>query len=90
MTIKTKICNCEICRDSMDRVGYKKYRKWNARYISKLKKDLKRLKDKGVKYGKLCSENKDEHTFACLLDSLLHAVCIYHECKLIKKNNRRK
>ena len=86
----TRTCNCEICSHSMDRVGYKKYRKWNAKYISKLKKDLKRLKDKGVKYGKLWSENKDEHTFACLLDNLTHAVCISHECRMIKKNNKRK
>lgn len=83
-----RICNCEICRNSMDRVGYKKYRKWNARYISKLKKDLKRLKDKGIKHGKLCSENKDEHIFACLLDSLTHAICISHECRMIKKSRK--
>lgn len=38
-----RICNCEICRNSMDRVGYKKYRKWNARYVSKLKKRFKKI-----------------------------------------------
>lgn len=83
-----RICNCEICSHSMDRVGYKKYRKWNARYISKLKKDLKRLKDKGIRHGKLCSENKDEHIFACLLDSLTHAICISHECRMLKKSRK--
>ena len=83
-----RTCNCEICSHSMDRVGYKKYRKWNAKYISKLKKDLKRLKDKGIKYGKLCSENKDEHTFACLLDSLTHAIYIAYECRMIKKSRK--
>ena len=87
--MRLKECNCEICRNSMRRVGYKKFRKWSAKFIQKTRKELKKLQDKGIKNGYLGSKNEDEVNYACLRENIEHAQVIYTECRLDKKHKNR-
>ena len=81
-----KPCFCEICVNSPERVGYKKYRKWNAAFISRMKKQLKRLRDRGIREGSLESEIPDEFSYAVLTEDLYEAGVLYTEARLKKKN----
>lgn len=81
-----KPCFCEVCVNSPKRVGYKKYRKWNAAYISRVKKQLKRLRDSGIRKGSLVSEIRDAVSYAVLTAELCSAEILYTEARLKKKN----
>lgn len=82
---KYKPCNCELCRHSYKRIGYKKYRKWNARYTSYLRKQLRKLKCMGIRRGTLDSENPLEVEYACVQDTLSASIVVYTEARLDKK-----
>lgn len=81
-----KPCFCEVCVNSPKRVGYKKYRKWNAAQTSCMKKRLKRLRDSGIREGSLGSEIPDEVSYAVLTEELYSAMILYTEARLKKKN----
>lgn len=64
------ICNCELCRHSPARIGFKAWRKWNARYIADLKRAIKRLKDSGVKMPGFVHEDNLRGRLAVLEETL--------------------
>ena len=77
---KNNTCNCEVHRNSPERVGFKKWRKWNARFVSRLKKRIKLLKDMG--YGDDCCE------LSCREYTLEENACIAAEIRWNKRNKK--
>jgi len=59
IALPVKECNCSYCRHDYKVIGIKKARKFYSSEISKLKKGLKHLKDKGIKYGYLGDYNQE-------------------------------
>ena len=86
------ICNCDVCRHSYKIIGFKKYRKWNSKFVGRMRKRLHRLKSEGITSGYLCSDNKKEVEWACLKDNIEEAMCLYYEARGLKRqgNRRRK
>lgn len=80
------ICNCEICRNRPERVGFKKWRKWNARYVKRLKRSIKRLKDFGVKTHGAIHEETPEGELAALEWTLTETMLQAGEIRHAKNN----
>lgn len=73
------LCNCDFCRISTK--SRKTQIKFFSKRISRLKKEIKRLRDCGVKNPILMSDNPLEHKLACLLDDIMHLTVFRKEIK---------
>lgn len=74
------LCNCEVHRNSPERVGFKKWRKWNAKFVSRLKKRINYLKSLG--------EGDDCPELTCHEFTLEENACISAEIRYKKRNKR--
>lgn len=93
--LKTKPCNCSICRHDYTKIGIKKSIKWNSKMYNYYKKELKKLRDKGIRSGSLTSKNILEIKYAIVKQMALYHCeqsCLLrfrrHACKMKYRKQR--
>lgn len=72
-------CKCEFCRVS--RRSRKEKIKFLSKRISRLKKAIKRLKDRGIRVADVGSENPLEYKMGCLFCELIHCCSLMQETR---------
>ena len=88
LNFKLKPCHCALCRNHFEKVGLRRAIKWNSKMYNKYKKDLKRLKDKGIRSGALHSENELEKRYAVAREMMLYHLCTANELRFMRKEGR--
>lgn len=88
LNFKLKACHCALCRHNYLKIGLRKAIKWNSKMYNKYKKDLKRLRDKGIRSGMLHSENELEKQYAVAHEMMLYHLCTANELRFMRKQGR--
>lgn len=95
LNLKLKKCHCELCRHDYKKIGIKKSIKWNSKMYNYYKKELKKLRDRGIRSGSLTSKNILEIKYIIVKEMALYHCeqsCLLrfrrHACKMKYRKQR--